>query len=92
MVPRGMPMNRIDGALFGECDGFVWRVFHAPWWRVDRWIHFWVFETRPRGVLRVPRSDGDQIDAYRVVRCVDCVPPNVVREGTAKPKRGTIYR
>jgi len=91
MSRRDTPMNRVDGALFGECVGFVWRVFYAPWWRVDRWVHFWLFEKRARGVIEVEARDG-KIDRYWVVRHSEISLPNVVGRGTAKPKRGTIYR
>jgi len=91
VVPRGEPMNRVDGALFGECAGFVWRVFHAPWWRVDRWVRFWLFEKRARGAIDVEAVDG-KIDRYWVVRHSEISLPNVVGKGTANPKRGTIYR
>jgi hypothetical protein len=69
-----------DGVLFGSGHAFCWKVFAPPWWRIDRWLWWTLFETRPHGIVETSTigRDGRRmlVERVRVVRS-DVVLPNV---------------
>jgi hypothetical protein len=63
-------VRRFDRALVGCGDIYdsrVYECFDAPWWRLDRWLNWWLFtEGYTKGVMSI---DGRYIrirTAYRV--------------------------
>ena len=52
-----------DGTRMGGTDGRLWRVFVAPWWRVDRWLSWWWRGWRgaTRGAIRFTAANGQAI-------------------------------
>lgn len=68
-----------DGTLFGSGNAFLWRAFIPPWWRIDRWLWWWLLAKRPHGTVTLTYRGKDGVEHVRVVRVVqsEVVLPNL---------------
>jgi len=52
-----------DGTWMGDSEGRLVEVFNPRWWRLDRWVRWWLTPMRLRGTITF--VDGTRY-AYRV--------------------------
>lgn len=60
--PKPRPLHsNFDNVRTGSASGQVMVVFAPPWWRVDRWLSWWLAgKARAKGLVNfhVPHDDG----------------------------------